>query len=57
MLKIKNANGKAEARVGALPGEDYMIKGGEHEVPAIALLIAILRAREALREDKSEAVK
>ena len=47
VLKFKNANGKAEARIGALPGEGFMIKGGEHSTPAISLVIAILRARES----------
>lgn len=46
ILKFNNHNGKAEARVGGLPGEGFVIKEGEHEVPAIALVIAIRKARE-----------
>jgi len=46
VIKFNNPNGKAEARVGGLPGEGFVIKEGEHVTPALALLIAIERAEE-----------
>lgn len=39
-------NSKSEARVGG-PRLDFVIKGGSHVVPAIALCIAALKARAA----------
>jgi hypothetical protein len=46
VLKIMNANGKSEARVGGAPGEGFVITGGEHTLPSVALLIAIMKAKE-----------
>jgi len=42
---IRSLRGHAEARVGGAKDE-YLIKGGEHITPAMALCIAALKARD-----------
>ena len=42
-------NDRSEARVGG-PAGGYMLKGGEHKTPAVALCIAALKARTAVND-------